>query len=398
MEKIYNTFYQLLTITKPTFKRYLYSRIDWNDRLIAITGARGSGKTTLMLQHIKETYGSHPTRALYVSLDHIWFADHTVYDLADDFVKMGGEALFLDEVHKYSRWAQEIKNIYDSFPSLQVVFTGSSILKLYQGEADLSRRIAKYELWGLSFREYLEYTDLYRGTPITLDDIMTHHVDIAYEVTSHIKVLPAMADYLNHGHYPYFKENIKLYHDRLQRTVDAVIETDLPCIEHIDYYAVDKIRKLLYVVANMVPFTPNISELSGRIGVSRASLMAYLRYLQKAQVVMLLDKEAQTMKQMVKPEKIYLANPNLDYAYANKQPNDGTVRETFACNQLATTHRVSYSKEADFLVDDTYTFEVGGKNKTNAQIAGLQHAYRLMDNLEVGFGNAIPLWLVGWMY
>lgn len=398
MEKIYNAFYQLLGSVKLSFKRYLYDQIDWNDRLIAIVGARGSGKTTLMLQHIKESYGNAPKKALYVSLDHIWFTEHSLYDLADDFMKMGGEALFLDEVHKYNRWAQEIKNIYDSFPTLRIVFTGSSILKLYQGEADLSRRIAKYELWGMSFREYLEYVGLVKSSPIRLEDILNYHVDIAREITSDFKVLPAMSDYLSHGCYPYFKENVKFYHDRLCRTVDAVIETDLPCVEHIDYYAVDKIRKLLYIISNMVPFTPNISELSGRVGVSRSTLMAYLRYLQRAQVVILLEKNAQTMKQLVKPEKIYLANANLSYAFADKAPNDGAVRETFVCSQLSLMHSVQYSKVSDFLIDDTYTFEVGGKNKTNAQLSGVDNAYRLLDNVEVGFANAVPLWLMGWLY
>lgn len=398
MKQLFATFYQLKERTSLDFVRYLYHEIRWNNRLIAITGARGTGKTTLMLQYIKEHYPGYGSEALYASLDNIWFATHSLYELADEFQKMGGKALFLDEVHKYPTWSREIKNIYDSFPDMKVVFTGSSLLEIHKGEADLSRRAVTYHLHGLSFREFLQFEYGYQMTAVPLADILTRHIETAIEIGKQLKPLVAFKEYLTYGYYPFYKEDKVMYHERLLATLNTILDVDLPSTEKIDYYSLGKIKKLFAILAQLVPYIPNISMLSKEIEVSRISLLNFLTYLQKAQALLLLDKEALGIKQLTKPEKIYLGNTNYAYALGGEKTDIGNVRETFFFNQTLVRHKVTYSTQIDFTLDETYNFEIGGKNKTKKQLAEVENGYLALDNIELGFGNEIPLWMFGLLY
>jgi uncharacterized protein len=400
MNSLFTAFYRRLDQIDDDFERYLIPDIRWNNRLIALTGARGSGKTTLLLQYIKHTFGTTPENVLYASLDNIWFTDNRLYALAEDFCTMGGKVLFLDEVHKYPDWSKEIKNIYDDFSELKVVFTGSSMLEIFKSDADLSRRAIHYSLEGMSFREFLIYEGLLSKDqpPFLLDDILKNHAAIAGDICSKIKPMPAFKNYLKYGYYPYYKEDVMSYPDRVLQTFNTIIETDLPSVERIDSYSIYKIKKLFYILSTLVPFVPNISKLSNDLGVTRVSLMNYLHYLDKAQAVMLLEKEANGMSGMVKPEKIYLQNSNYAYALSGEEQDTGNRRETFFFNQLRVKHAVTYTKETDFLIDGNYQFEIGGKNKNKAQIANLPNSYLALDDIERGFKNEIPLWLFGFLY
>jgi len=398
MEILYKTFYQLLGRTNHSFVRYLYPKIRWNNRLIAITGARGTGKTTMLLQHIKTTFGNTPNEVLYVSLDNIWFSNNRLFDLANDFDKMGGKYLFLDEVHKYGNWSQEIKNIYDSFPDLKVVFTGSSMLEIYRGNADLSRRAVHYVLHGMSFREFLVFEHYIESEVFTLEDILLNHIKIAGAINEKLKPLPLFHRFLKEGYYPYYKEDSEIYEERLLHTVNVILDTDLPSVENVEIHTIKKIKQLLFVIAQRVPFSPNINELSSIIEVSRKSLLNYLTILEKAQLLNLLQQDVSGLKVLAKPEKIYLNNTNLVYALETEKPDTGNLRETFFFNQLKVVSEITSANKADFVVNNKYTFEVGGKNKGHEQIIGLENAYLALDHQEYGFGNKIPLWLFGMLY
>ncbi|MDR1760911.1 MAG: AAA family ATPase, partial [Bacteroidales bacterium] len=305
MESLQKTFYQLLSRTNTDFIRYLYAGIRWNNRLIAITGARGSGKTTMILQYIKQHFGTTPKDVLYVSLDNIWFSNHSLWDLANDFDKMGGKYLFIDEVHKYGNWSQEIKNIYDSFPDLKVVFTGSSMLEIYKGSADLSRRAIHYTLNGLSFREFIALEKGIEFPVISFVDLLENHLEFAGQINEKIKPLPLFLQYLQEGYYPYYKEDSEMYSEKLLHTINVILETDLPTIENIEIHTTKKIKQLLLVLAQKVPFTPNITNLAGMIDVSRKSLLNYLVFLEKAQLLNLLQQDVSGLRTLSKPEKIY---------------------------------------------------------------------------------------------
>jgi len=400
MQQLFSAFYRKLEETGMRFERYLKNQIDWNNRLIAITGARGTGKTTLLLQHIKEEYGNNPEDVLYVSLDNIYFNVNNLYSLATDFYQQGGKILFIDEVHKYSMWAQEIKNIYDDFPTMKIVFTGSSMLQIFKANADLSRRVRLFQLFGMSFREFLIYEGLLQKTqlPLSLTEILENHISIAQSLLREIKPLSAFQKYLQYGYYPYYKEDINGYDERVMQTFNLIMESDLPNTENIDFYSINRIKKLFYILSTMVPFSPNISQLSQMVDVTRPSLINYLLLLEKAHAILLLKKEATGIRQMVKPEKIYLQNTNYCYALASKNLETGNLRETFFFNQLQKNHRVTYTDETDFCIDGNYYFEVGGKNKTTRQIKDLNNAYLALDGLETGFRNEIPLWLFGFLY
>ncbi len=400
MKQLFLAFYRKLEETDMRFERYLKSQIDWSNRLTAITGARGTGKTTMLLQHIKELYGNNPEDVLFVSLDNIYFSANNLYSLADDFYSFGGKELYLDEVHKYPTWAQEIKNIYDDFPKLKVVFTGSSMLQIFKADADLSRRVRHFQLFGLSFREFLIFEGLLRKsqTPFSLEEILENHVPIAQKLIREITPLPAFLKYLQYGYYPYYQEDIAGYGERVLQTFNTVIESDLPNVENIDFYSINRIKKLFYILSEMVPFTPNISQLSQMVDVTRTSLMNYLRLLEKSHSVLLLKQKATGIRQMVKPEKIYLQNTNYNYALSAENPEIGNLRETFFFNQLQQNHKVTYTEQTDFCVDGKYYFEIGGKNKTTKQIKDLDNAFLALDGLTTGFRNEIPLWIFGFLY
>lgn len=400
MQRLFSAFYRKLEETDMRFERYLKSQIDWNNRLTAITGARGTGKTTMLLQHIKEQYGNNPEKVLFVSLDNIYFTTNSLYSLADDFYSFGGQELYLDEVHKYSAWAQEIKNIYDDFPKLKIVFTGSSMLQIFKADADLSRRVRHYQLFGLSFREFLIYEGLLKNSQqsFLLEDILENHVSIAQKLNKEITPLPAFQKYLQYGYYPYYKEDMAGYGERVLQTFNTVIESDLPNTENIDFYSINRIKKLFYILSEMVPFTPNISQLSQMVDVTRVSLMNYLQLLEKSHSVLLLKQKSTGVRQMVKPEKIYLQNTNYSYALSAENPETGNLRETFFFNQLQQKHKVTYTKHTDFCVEGKYYFEVGGKNKSTKQIKDLNNAFLAIDGMTIGFRNEIPLWLFGFLY
>lgn len=400
MKQLFSAFYRKLEDTDMHFERYLKNQIDWKNRLIAVTGARGTGKTTLLLQHIKEQHGNNPENTLFVSLDNIYFSNNNLYSLAEDFSANGGKELYLDEVHKYPAWSQEIKNIYDDFPKLKIVFTGSSMLQIFSADADLSRRVRHFQLFGMSFREFLIFEGLLKKSQpaYSLETILKNHVSIAQELTKKITPLPAFRKYLQYGYYPYYKEDIAGYGERVLQTFNTVMESDLPNVESIDFYSINRIKKLFYILSEMVPFTPNISQLSQMVDVTRVSLMNYLQLLEKAHCVLTLKQKATGIRQMVKPEKIYLQNTNYNYALAADNPETGNLRETFFFNQLQQNHKVTFSENTDFCIDGKYYFEIGGKNKTSNQIKNLKNAYLALDGIPTGFRNEIPLWLFGFLY
>ena len=379
------------------FQRYLLHQINWNNRLIAIKGARGSGKTTLLLQYLALKVDKQ-AKSLYVAMDDLYFADHLLYDLAEEFTKLGGSYLLIDEVHKYPNWSREIKLIYDDFPELKVVFTSSSILDIYRGESDLSRRAVSYELKELSLREFiaLEY-NIYLKT-YSLTDILYHSKDIIPEILSKIKPIAVFQEYIKYGAYPYFTEGKEDYVQRVLHTINLIIEIDMMATSSLNYDNLVKIKKLLKTIATSVPFTPNISKLSEKMGMSRPTLIHSLHLLEKARLIHQLNKSTKGIGQLTKPEKIYLNNSNLLRVLTHSNWSIGTVRETFFANQLAGIVPLHLGKKVDFYVDNKYHFEVGGKGKTQKQLQDLENAFLVKDDIEYSVDNIIPLWLFGFLY
>ena len=350
-----------------------------------------------MLQRLKQSFPNR-AKALYASLDHIWFTTHSLLELAEDFYNLGGTHLFLDEVHKYRSWAIEIKNIYDSYPTMHIVFTGSSMLEIFNASIDFSRRAVVYELKGLSFREFLKYEEGLDLPVFTLSNILKDHRTICSEMSSKIKILPELNKYLEYGYYPYYKENIATYPVQVEQSINKTLTEDLPAIENLEYVTILKIRKLLGTIAEMVPFTPNITHLSAAIEIGRHTLVKYLYLLDKAGVIQCITEPKQTIQTLSKPQKVYLENTNIIHSLAFKNINIGNVRETFFANQLRTKHKINTAESGDFTIDGNIVFEVGGKNKSNAQIKNVEHAYIAADNMETGYANKIPLWLFGFLY
>jgi predicted AAA+ superfamily ATPase len=388
---------RLVQDTNINFTRYLYHNIEWNNRLIGIVGAKGTGKTTLLLQHIKQSF-DEKSKALYVSLDDIWFSTHTLSELAEQFYLLGGTHLFLDEVHKYKNWDIEIKNIYDSYRSLSIVFTGSSMLEIFEASVDFSRRAIVYELRGLSFREFLQYEHNVSFNPYSLQEIIDNHRNIVFEIVNKIKIIPTFKEYLEHGYYPYYKESLSTYPFRIEQAINKTLKEDIPAIEDIEYATILKIKKMLGIIGELVPFTPNISQLSGSIEISRNALVKYLYLLDRAGILMCINEPVPSLETLSKPQKIYLDNTNLVNSLSFENKNIGNERETFFANQLRAKHKVSTARNGDFTIDEKFVFEVGGKNKGNSQIKGIVNAYIAADNIENGFANKIPIWLFGFLY
>lgn len=388
-----------LAYTSLNFVRSLMGRIEWQARLIGIKGARGTGKTTLLLQYIKKnlrTSGNY----LYVSLDDIWFSENKLVALADDFVKQGGRHLFLDEVHKYPNWSQEIKNIYDDYPELQVVFTGSSLLEILNARADLSRRAITYKLQGLSFREYLNFLHGGNFNAYPLNEILRQHGRVSDEILAAVRPLQHFRNYLKEGYYPFIKEIPSLYHARLEEVLNMIIEIELPLLRGVDITYAPKLRQLLLVISESAPFVPNISKLSERIGINRNTLVSYLHYLQEAGIILNLYKETQGISRLQKPDKVFLENTNIAYTVNASPPDMGNMRETFFANQLGYQHTITFPEKGDFLIDGNLLFETGGKNKTGKQTHywPADKAFTAADGIEYGHGNRIPLWLFGFLY
>ncbi|MCH7405308.1 ATP-binding protein [Belliella aquatica] len=379
------------------FQRYLLDQIDWSDRLIAIKGARGSGKTILLLQHIKKHLPLDGT-ALYVAMDDLFFTDNNLLSLAEEFYMSGGRYLLIDEVHKYPNWSRELKLMYDNFPKLKIVFTSSSILEIYAGESDLSRRAVTYDLRELSLREFIEL-DLGLKLPMySLQTILEDHVIIASELNSKIQVNAKFLEYLRYGVYPFFKESKVSYLSRLRNTIQLIIDVDLNAVENLNYDILVKLKKLSRLIATSAPFTPNITELSNKLGISRPSLLKSLDLLEKARIIQSVNKVNSGTGILTKPDKVFLNNPNILYALGDDYENKGTVRETFFVNQVKGIAKLNLAPRADFLLDEFYTIEIGGPNKGKKQISKTENAFLLKDNIEIGFGNTIPLWLFGFLY
>ena len=398
MQNLYRYSSSLITDSDLRFKRYLFNQIDWNDRLIGITGARGIGKTTLLLQRIKQSFGTSE-EALYVSLDNFYFLKKSLFELAEEFSVNGGKFLFIDEVHRYPTWSSEIKNIYDTFRNLKIVFSGSSALQIFKAEGDLSRRASMYKLSSMSLREYIELAHNEVFQSYTLSELLEHHIDIASEITTRIKPLPIFKDYLKGGSYPFYLGSSASFHQRLLSTVNVIIENDLMAIEHFSYTTLVHLRRLLALIADSVPFKPNISELSRKTGISRDILLRLIDLLEKSELLISLRQDSFPTGYLTKPEKIYLNNTSLLYSLTlNQNPETGTLRETFFVNQLRENHLVNLPKKGDFIVEGKFVFEVGGRNKTAQQIADLSEAFIVQDDIEVGYRNRIPLWLFGFLY
>lgn len=398
MQNLFRYSNALIADVSLNFTRYLYEAIKWDDRLIGITGARGIGKTTLMVQYIRKTYGIG-TIALYVSLDHFYFLKNRLFDLAEEFYINGGRHLFIDEVHRYPSWSSELKNIFDNFPNLKIVFSGSSALQIYKAEADLSRRAVMYKLGPMSLREYICLTGNINIGSWTLKEILKNHLSIAQEIRQNIQPIPVFTEYLKGGVYPFYAESTSKFEQRLMSTVNVIIENDLMAIERFSYSTLINIRRILAFIADSVPFKPNITELGRKTGVSRDVLLRLIDLLEKSDLLMLLKQDSTPTGYLTKPEMIYLHNTALIYCLTqNQNPEKGTLRETFFVNQLRENHLVNISRRGDFLVDDYYVFEIGKKDKTGKQISGMENSFVVQDDIEVGYRNFIPLWLFGFLY
>ena len=386
--------------TKETFIRSIDKKINWNSRLIGIKGARGCGKTTLLLQHLKNNHMDLVSsgKALYVSLDNIWFAKNSLLDLVETFTKNGGKILYLDEVHRYEDWPIYIKNIYDDYPELQVVFTGSSLLQILDARADLSRRPVMYNMQGLSFREYLNIKTGNDFQELSLEEILQNHIQKAFDICDKVKPFEYFGEYLNTGYYPFFLEGLDTYYMKLEETINMILDVELPLLRKIDIAYVPKIKKLLSIIAESSPFMLNTSKVSGAMEINRTTLISYLKSLTDAKLIASLYKDSRGVSSLQKPDKVFLENTNLMYLFQGENVDEGNIRETFLVNQLSYNQIVEFSEVSDFFVNNKYTIECGGKSKTGEQIKNLENAFIAADGIETGSGTKIPLWLFGFLY
>ena len=385
--KLYEYMTELLKRTPLDFVRYKYDEINWNGRLVGIVGPRGVGKSTMVLQHIKQSTEGHH---LYVSADNIYFANHSLIDFADKFIKEGGTHLYIDEIHKYAGWSRELKQIYDMHPSLNLVFTGSSVLDIKKGEADLSRRALMYMMQGLSFREYLQLFEGIKTRVFSFDEILNHQVKIPE--LEH--PLPVFREYLDHGYYPFAIEGD--FMQRMQQVVDQTVEVDIPQYADMKASTARKLKRMLVIVSGLAPYKPSIENLATEIGVSKNNVPDYLVYLERAGMIGLLRDDTSGMRNLGKVEKVYVDNPSL-MSVLTPYPNIGNVRETFFYNQMREKQDVTSSKASDFTIGD-YTFEIGGRKKGKKQIEDVKNGRIVKDDIETGHGIIIPLWYFGMNY
>lgn len=399
METLFEKMDRLLSLTQTKTVRNIINLIHWSARLIAIRGARGVGKTTLMLQYIKLNYKRGDRSVLYCTLDSIYFSTHSLLGMADEFYKNGGRHLFLDEIHKYKGWSREIKELYDLYPDMRVVITGSSLLHILSGEVDLSRRCLPYSMQGLSFREFLQ---IYKGIDlpsVDIDRLASSSADLCARVNAVCHPIPLLHEYFKSGYYPFFLNNKEDYYSTIENIISYTINTELVQLCQVSPSNTRKIMALVAVLSKSVPFTVDISKLSSMIGLQRNTVIEYLQDLADANILTLLYSDILSVKKMQKPDKVYLNNPNLIYALSDDDIKIGTVRETFVVNQLSFLGRVEYGKDhGDFKYAGKYLFEVGGKGKTFTQIAGIENSFVLADDIETPVGNKLPLWLVGFLY
>jgi len=397
MQDIYNEYQNILASPLPDFRRGFMDSIDWNERLLFILGARGVGKTTLILQHIKEQFQLDP-KALYVSMDDMAVAQYSIIEIAKLHSQKGGTHLYIDEIHKYENWSKELKNINDKIKDLHIVVSGSSALEVQRGKADLSRRAVIYDMPGLSFREYLNIETRHSLEKIKLTDLLTNHTSIAHDIANKLKPLQYFQDYLEHGFYPFYLEGLSSYHHKLNNVTNLIIESDMPLILNTDIHYAAKLRKLIYVLSTQVPFQPNATKLAGSMELNRATLNNYLHYLDSASILKLMWHEGKSYSLLSRPDKIYMDNPNLLYMINKSQVNKGTLRETFFVNQVSQVHPINLSKQGDFIINNKHIIEVGGSKKSYSQIADLDNSYIVVDETVIGIGSKIPLWLFGFLY
>jgi predicted AAA+ superfamily ATPase len=389
MDSLFKYSNDLISSVDTSFIRYIYHQINWKNRCIGLIGPRGVGKTTMVLQYIKNNLDVQET--LYVTAEDFYFAKNSLIDLADDFVKRGGKNLFIDEIHKYPEWSRALKLIYDYHKELNVVFTGSSVLDIKKGSADLSRRAVVYSMQGLSFREYLSLFHQIELAKFSLEDILNHRV----EVPQIKHPLPLFSDYLKRGYYPFaLEEDFEL---KLQQVIHQTLETDIPTYAEMNIATGRKLKQLLAVIAESVPFKPNMTKIAEMLKISRNNIADYLFYMEEAGMVAQLRNETTGVRSLGKVDKVYLDNTNLIYTIAKENQNIGNVRETFFLNQLSLAHRVSTSKTAEFSIDQI-DFEIGGKNKSSKQVKNAKNGFVVKDDIESGYLNTIPLWHFGLMY
>ncbi len=389
MEQLFEYFKRKLKETPTDLVRYKYNEIEWRGHALGLVGPRGVGKSTMLLQYIKMQLEEKDT--LYVSADHLYFASHTLVDLADRFYKMGGKHLFIDEIHRYEGWSVEVKQIFDSYSDLQLVISGSSILEITKGMADLSRRVPIYEMQGLSFREYLHLFHGIRTDALPMGRLLRHD----YGIPGVEHPLPLFHDYLRRGYYPFGMD--AAYDIELMQVVAQTMESDIPLYLNTNVSIGRKLKQLLMVVAESVPFKPVMQKLADVTGISRNYIQDYLMYMERAGMIAQLRDAVGGIRGLGKTEKIYLDNTNLIYVLAPKRADIGNVRETFFMNQLRIVGDVMCSPVSDFLVDGM-TFEIGGRKKGQKQISEIDNAYVVKDDIETGFANVIPLWAFGLLY
>lgn len=388
---------RLISVTKTDFVRDIANRINWDCHLISIRGARGVGKTTLMLQYLKLHDIDYKSK-LYVSLDSNYFTRHSLLDFVEKFYQQGGKHLFLDEVHKYPGWSNEIKEIYDSYPDLKLVISGSSLIDILNADADLSRRCIPYVMQGLSYREYLAMAYKIDLPIITLEELLTSPESLCDNINYQCRPLAYFEEYLKQGYYPFIIEGEQEYPIRIENVINFILEVELPQLCNVDISNIRKIRSLLTILASKVPLQVDMTKISAAAGIARTTLLSYLQILHRARLLNLLYSGDESVKKMQKPDKIYLENPNMIDVLSLTGGNIGTIREVFVVNQLSYQHKVEYTKAGDILVDKKYTIEIGGKSKDGKQIANIHDSYIAADNIEYPSGNKIPLWAFGFIY
>lgn len=391
MEKLIQRYNDQINRTDTRFVRYLQNDINWNAKLNAILGARGVGKTTLIFQHIK--LSNQRNVSLVVFADDIYFSKNTLLDLADTFYKNGGKYLYIDEIHKYPNWSTEIKNIYDQIPDLNIVYTGSSILDLEKGGADFSRRQLKNYMYGMSFREWLEMEKGIKLPQLSLEQIIENEISFPY---TDFRPLPLFKEYLNRGYYPFYKDIN--YNERLITVIEQTLEVDIPQFAGLSVSVMRKLKQLMQIISQISPFKPNYSDLARDISVNRSNLKDYLFYMEKSGMIQSLISSEKGLNLLSKVEKIYLDNTNLMTALSNEATNIGNIRETFFFNQLKVKNQVTSSPASDFLVNNKYTFEIGGRKKGKKQIKDIDNSYIVKDDIEYAYSNVIPLWAFGLNY
>lgn len=396
LQPLFANYHRKIAKISLDFKRYLYSQINWDARMIGVKGARGVGKTTLLLQHILDNY-KDIDQTLYVSLDDLWFSTHSLMDLVDWADRHNITRLYLDEVHRYRQWSETLKNIYDNYPDMSIVYTSSSLLAMDNAKVDLSRRQTPYMFHGLSFREFLTFENAIKIPAIPLESLLHDHVKYAMQITKNVKIAPLFEAYLVHGYYPFFREAGEDFSIRLRETIPVVIDTDLPAVENVSFDTLQKIKKLLMLISQQVPFEPNMAELWKQLSTNNELGLRMLYALDRAQILTLLTSKTKSYKYLYKPDKIFLNNTNLMHVLCSTV-SKGTERETFFLSQMAVSHDVKMPQKGDFLINDRYLFEVGGKGKTFEQIKDIPESYLAVDDTDVGFANRIPLWMFGLTY